>query len=100
MGPLVTIETIKSIAWAYNNLRIRNKPMPMLHVSAQTFVMDGNFSAVHQHRENPHHNVRLTHGEFFMTEPSNYKAHIAIAQEVKEVHQFFFVLCFMQISLP
>lgn len=48
--------------------------------------MDGNFSAVHQRRDNHHKDVTLTNGEFFMTEPTAYKAHLAIATEVKEVH--------------
>jgi hypothetical protein len=28
--------------------------------------MDGNFLAVHQHRENAHQDIKLTHGEFFI----------------------------------
>lgn len=47
--------------------------------------MDGNFSAVHQHRENAHQDIKLTHGESFMTNSTNYKAHLALAKEVKEV---------------
>ena len=47
--------------------------------------MDGNFTAVHQYRENAHLDIKLSHGEFFMTETNRYKAHLAIAKEVKEV---------------
>jgi hypothetical protein len=47
--------------------------------------MDGNFTAVHQHRENAHRDIKLSHGEFFMTEPNRYKAHLAVAKEVREV---------------
>ena len=51
----------------------------------QTFVMDGNFSAIHQSRENAHRDIKLSHGEFFMTEPNRYKSHLAMVQEIKEV---------------
>jgi len=51
----------------------------------RTFVMDGNFSAVHQRRENAHRDIKLSHGEFFMTEPNRYKSHLAVVQEIKEV---------------
>ena len=54
----------------------------------RTFVMDGNFSAVHQKRENAHHDVKLSHGDFFMTESNRYKSHLAVAKEVKEVGCF------------
>ena len=47
--------------------------------------MDGNFSAVHQRRENAHRDIKLSHGEFFMTEPNRYKSHLAVVQEIKEV---------------
>jgi hypothetical protein len=50
-----------------------------------TFVMDGNFTAVHQKCENAHRDIKLSHGEFFMTEVNRYKSHLAIAKEVKEV---------------
>ena len=48
----------------------------------RTFVMDGNFSAVHQNRENAHWDIKLSHGEFFMTEPNRYKAHLTVVKEV------------------
>jgi hypothetical protein len=51
----------------------------------RTYVMDGNFTAVHQKRENAHRDVKLSHGEFFMTEPNRYKSHLATVNEVKEV---------------
>jgi hypothetical protein len=47
--------------------------------------MDGNFTAVHQKQENAHHNVKLSHSEFFMMEPNRYKSHLAMVNEVKEV---------------
>ena len=53
-----------------------------------TFVMDGNFSAVHQNRDNAHRDVKLSHGEFFMTEPNRYKSHLAVTTKVKEVESF------------
>ena len=34
----------------------------------RTFVMDGNFSTVHQNREKAHRNIKLSHSEFFMTD--------------------------------
>ena len=55
--------------------------------------MDGNFSAVHQHQENTHQDVKLTHSKFFMTEPTNYKVHLTLAKEVKEVHN---IICFVR----
>lgn len=61
-------------------------------VYTRTFVMDGNFSAVHQNRENAHRDIKLTHGEFFMTEPNRYKSHLAVAKEVKEVSCFTFII--------
>jgi hypothetical protein len=51
----------------------------------RTFVMDGNFTAVHQKRKNAYHDIKLSHGEFFMTEVNRYKSHLAVAKEVKEV---------------
>jgi hypothetical protein len=48
-----------------------------------TFVMDGNFTAVHQRRENTHCDIKLSHGEFFMTKLNHYKSHLAVANEVK-----------------
>jgi hypothetical protein len=57
-----------------------------------TFVMDGNFSAVHQKQDNVHHDVKLSHSEFFMTESNRYKSHLAVAKEVKEVGCFN-ILC-------
>jgi len=56
----------------------------------RTFVMDGNFSAVHQSRENAHRDIKLSHGEFFMTEPNRYKSHLAVVKEIKEVRSFYF----------
>ena len=44
--------------------------------------MDGNFIAVHQHQDSAHTDIKLTHGEFYMTEPHWYKAHLAIAKEI------------------
>ena len=58
----------------------------------RTFVMDGNFSAVHQNRENAHRDIKLSHGEFFMTEPNRYKAHLAMVKEVKEVSRGTFMI--------
>ncbi|KAF8231927.1 hypothetical protein L208DRAFT_1141698, partial [Tricholoma matsutake] len=49
-----------------------------------TFVMDGNFTTVHQKHKNAHHDIKLSHGDFFMTELNHYKSHLAIAKEVKE----------------
>jgi hypothetical protein len=56
----------------------------------RTFVMDGNFTAVHQKRENAQRDVKLSHGEFFMTEPTRYKSHLAVVKEVKEVRYLYF----------
>jgi hypothetical protein len=53
--------------------------------------MDGNFSAVHQQGANTHQDIKLTHGKLFMTESTNYKAHLALAKEVKEVYHMFHV---------
>lgn len=58
----------------------------------RTFVMDGNFSAVHQNRENAQRDIKLTHGEFFMTEPNRYKSHLAVAREAKEVSWSTFII--------
>ncbi|KAF8229600.1 hypothetical protein L208DRAFT_1150757, partial [Tricholoma matsutake] len=50
----------------------------------QTFVMDGNFTAVQQKHKNAHRDIKLSHGDFFMTKPNRYKSHLAVAKEVKE----------------
>jgi len=47
--------------------------------------MDSNFTAIHQYQDSAHTDIKLTHGEFYMTEPHWYKAHLTIAKEIKEV---------------
>jgi hypothetical protein len=61
--------------------------MPLLRITyTLTFVMDGNFGAVHQKQEIAHHHIKLSDGDFFMTEPNHYKAHLAVATEMREVN--------------
>jgi len=47
--------------------------------------MDSNFTAVHQHRDSAHTDIKLSHGEFYMTAATPVQAHLAIAKEIKEV---------------
>jgi len=47
--------------------------------------MDGNFTAVTNIGISAHTISSSVMVEFYMTEPHRYKAHLAIAQEIKEV---------------
>ncbi|KAF8230363.1 hypothetical protein L208DRAFT_1282338 [Tricholoma matsutake] len=44
-----------------------------------TFIMDGNFSTIHQNRENAQCDIKLTHSEFFMTEPNCWSTFIILS---------------------
>jgi len=52
------------------------------------FVMDGNFSTVHQKRHNAISESCLTDGELYMVSEKHYQAHLASAVEVREVGPF------------
>lgn len=54
-------------------------------VYTRGFVMDGNFTAVHQKQKRPEDDVWLTDGDGFMVQQARYKAHLAVSKEVKEV---------------
>ncbi|KAF8220464.1 hypothetical protein L208DRAFT_1199772, partial [Tricholoma matsutake] len=62
---------------------------PVQMAYTQTFVMDGNFTAVHQKCKNAHHDIKLSHGDFFMTKLNHYKSHLAIAKEHHAVNDHF-----------
>jgi hypothetical protein len=47
--------------------------------------MDGNFSAEHMAMRSPDNDVPISDGAAFMVSTKNYKAHIASAQEEKQV---------------
>jgi hypothetical protein len=47
--------------------------------------MDGNFSAVHQKRNNVKPEKCLSDGELYMVSETRYKAHLACSVEGKEV---------------
>lgn len=47
--------------------------------------MDGNFSADHIKMRNPGDDVNLSDGTAFMVADKDYKAHLGIAKEIKEV---------------
>lgn len=49
--------------------------------------MDGNFMAEHMAMRNPDNDVPLSDGSGFMTGTKDYKAHLVIAQEDKQVSQ-------------
>lgn len=53
----------------------------------RVLMVDGNFTAIHQHQPNAIDDVHLTAGEFFMVESNRYKAHLTVAQESKQVYQ-------------
>jgi Kyakuja-Dileera-Zisupton transposase len=53
-------------------------------VYTRSFAIDGNFTASHQRQKHPEDDVPLTNGESFMTESSDYKAHLKIAKEIKQ----------------
>jgi Kyakuja-Dileera-Zisupton transposase len=53
-------------------------------VYTRSFAIDGNFTASHQRQKRPEDDVPLTNGQAFMTESSDYKAHLKIAQEFKQ----------------
>lgn len=59
------------------------------------FVMDGNFSAIHQMRTNAGHDAPLTSGEFFMVERDRYEDHVKIAEESKQVRNTVIEHCQM-----
>jgi len=62
-------------------IMLRAPTMPLSRIPCMP--MDGNFTAVHQHHTLI--DIKLTHGEFYMTEPHWYKAHLTITKEIKEV---------------
>jgi hypothetical protein len=47
--------------------------------------MDGNFSADHIKMRNPGDDVNLADGTAFMVEDKDYRSHLEIAKEIKEV---------------
>jgi hypothetical protein len=49
------------------------------------FVMDGNFSAEHMAMRNPEDDVSLSDGTAFMVSMADYKAHLAVASEDRQV---------------
>ena len=77
------------------------RPWTSLHLRiaySHSFVMDGNFTAVHQHQDSAHTDIKLSHGEFYMTEPHQYKAHLTIAKEIKEVCYLIYHSTFLLIQ--
>jgi hypothetical protein len=58
-------------------------PEPLTYI--RTFAMDGNFSAVHQKRNNAKPEKCLSDGELYMVNETRYKAHLACSVEGKEV---------------
>jgi hypothetical protein len=51
----------------------------------RSFVMDGNFTAVHQRRKNALPETNLTNGELYMVNEPQYQRHLTTATEHKEV---------------
>lgn len=70
------------------NLLPEWKSDPDYAAYTRSFVMDGNFSAVHQKRLNAKPEEPLTKGEFFLVEDVRYQCHIKLAKEIKEVRKF------------
>lgn len=62
----------------------------------RTFVTDGNFTAIHNKDDRARPAVPLTAGDLFMVEESNYAAHLATAQEIKEVCRYSVHQSFIQ----
>jgi hypothetical protein len=52
----------------------------------RSYVADGNFKANHLKQRNDQSDVRLTHGEGFMTNDERYEMHLAVAKETKTVN--------------
>jgi hypothetical protein len=52
---------------------------------SRSFVMDGNFKAVHQHRKNAVPDKCLTDGQLYMANESDFKAYSLTAQDSKQV---------------
>ena len=50
-----------------------------------SIMMDGNFSAQHQHMKNPEDDVQMADGHGFMTEDKPYKDHLQTAVQIKQV---------------
>jgi hypothetical protein len=49
------------------------------------FMMDGNFTAVHQRQKRPEDDVDLADGHGFLVKNEPYKEHLKVAKEYKEV---------------
>jgi hypothetical protein len=58
-------------------------------VYARSFVMDGNFTAVHQKRQNAAPESRLTNGDLYMVDETPYNVHLRTAKESVEVTWLF-----------
>jgi hypothetical protein len=48
-------------------------------------MVDGNFTASHQCQKRPEDDMPLTNGQSFMMEGLDYKAHLKIARELKQL---------------
>lgn len=64
-------------------------------VYVRVLVLDGNFTAIHQHQPNAVDDVHLTAGEFFMAESTRYNCHVAVAQESKQVNSIYNMFNFL-----
>ena len=51
-----------------------------------TVILDGNFSAQHQHMKNPQDDVRLSDGHGYMVTSAPYKEHLRTAVQFKQVN--------------
>jgi hypothetical protein len=51
----------------------------------RSFVMDGNFKAEHMNMKNAGDDVSLSEGTGFMVKDKEYKEHIRVSKETKEV---------------
>lgn len=58
------------------------------HLYQRGYVVDGNFTAVHQKQRRPEDDVWLTNGTGFMTGQPDYLHHLSIAKEHKHVFPF------------
>lgn len=54
-------------------------------VYIRSLMDDGNFTAVHVYQPHSVDDVHLTAGEFFLAEDKGYKAHLAVAEDSKQV---------------
>jgi hypothetical protein len=51
----------------------------------RAYVFDGNFSAEQLRMKNPQDDVHLSNGDGFMVKTTEYKEHLHVAKEIKQV---------------